>query len=227
MIMAENKFARLCARNMTAAAALALCLTASVAGAQTPAQDEGHITTDKQAISDAQDAVKKDTAQLAADTAAKNEAAIKVDTSNIDVDKLNQTAAETKLKSDLEQQISDNERFGIKAPPPPAPAATGSAAIDADKKAIADAQDAVKKDTAQLASDTTAGNAAAQKTDTDTLAADKQKESAAEDKLKADSQQSGGAAPGAAPGTPAAGAPAAAGSSWAAGGTPATGAPGK
>jgi len=111
-------------KSMPVVAALALCLMASVSLAQTPAQDEANVTRDQKAVDDAQALVKTDTAQLVADQTAKNSAAAKADQNTLLADRLAETAAENKLKADMDQQSSDSDRFNGPAQVTPAPGAS-------------------------------------------------------------------------------------------------------
>lgn len=119
--MAERKFAKTYATIIPVITIMALCLMASVARAQTPAQDAANVTADKQAADDAQQAMDKDRLQLNVDSAANNAAGIQADTTAIDADKQALTAANDKLKADTQQFTSDDQYFNGTPATPPAP----------------------------------------------------------------------------------------------------------
>ena len=119
-----NKFTKICAKSLPVVAAL--CLVASMAGAQTPAQDKSKVDADKAAVEAAQTAVKNTTTQMEADTAAKKTDAVQMDTVKLAADKQNLSAAEDKLKADMKLQSSDEARFNVPDTAPSAPVTTGT-----------------------------------------------------------------------------------------------------
>jgi hypothetical protein len=92
-------------------AALTLCLAASAAMAQTPAQDEATVAADKQARDDAKSVVQADTLQLDTDQKSGNNDAAQADTNKLITDKQALDDAEHKLRADRKDLYSDEENF--------------------------------------------------------------------------------------------------------------------
>lgn len=125
--MAERKFAKTYATIIPVITITALCLMASVARAQTPAQDAANVAADKQAADDAQHAIEKDTLQLSVDANSGKMAAVQADNAAITADKQALADANNKIKADTQQLTSDDQYFNGTPATPPAPAQQGYA----------------------------------------------------------------------------------------------------